>query len=89
MAQQRPEPRGSTSSDTVQRLFLFCVSLASASHETLQLLASEKIACFIVRCLRFFCETVFTLLVYRAGHVRTVHVSQLHLLVYLPLELVS
>ena len=43
----------------------------------------------IVRCLRFLCETSFTLLAHRAGHLRTVHVSQLHLSGYLTPELVS
>ena len=38
-----------------------------------------SVARFVVRCLRFSCETTFTLLAYRAGHLRTVHVSQLHL----------
>ena len=48
-----------------------------------------SVACFVVRCLRFFCETSFTLLPYRAGHLRTVHVSQLHLSAYLTPELIS
>ena len=34
-------------------------------------------------------KTSFTFLAYRAGHLCTVQVSQLHLLVYLTLELVS
>ena len=34
-------------------------------------------------------ETSFTLLAHRAGHLRTVHISQLHLSVYLTPELVS
>ena len=48
-----------------------------------------SVACFVVRCLQFFCETCFTLLAYRAGHLRTVHVSQFHLSVYLTPGLVS
>ena len=37
----------------------------------------------------FFCETSFTLLAYRAGDLRTVHASQLHLSVYLTPEHIS
>ena len=48
-----------------------------------------SVARFVVRCLRFSCETSFTLLAYRAGHMRTVHASQLHLSVYLTSELIS
>ena len=33
------------------------------------------VTCIIVRCLRCFCETSFTLLAYRAGQLRTVHIS--------------
>ena len=46
-----------------------------------------SVACFVVRCLWFFCATSFTLLAYRAGHLRTVHFFQRHLSVYLTPEL--
>ena len=45
------------------------------------------VSSFVVCCSSV--KTSFTLLAYRAGHLRTVHVSQLHLSVYLTPELVS
>ena len=68
-------------------LFFFLRTQGSVSFVNFPRVTS--VACFVVRCLRFLCETSFTLLADRAGHLHTVHVSQLHLSVYLTPELIS